>query len=111
VVFVLAGRFEVAAATVGTLLGMDLVFDADGAGRRFGPADAGMLAEPLAAAVTAFGLGIGLATGFLAALLDRLKLQLQLPAQLRILGLQVGVSRCQLGQALQEAVGGRPCCR
>ena len=62
VVVELAGGFEIAAAAMGTLLGMDVVFDEDGAGRRLGSEGARVLAMLLATAVgarTSWGRGGG----------------------------------------------------
>ncbi len=64
VVFELSGRFQLGAAAMRTLLGMNVVLDEGGAGGRFLSEDAGMLAMRLPASIVgralpwwAFGLG------------------------------------------------------
>ena len=71
VVLVLAGRFEVPAPTMGTLLGINVVFEEDGARRRLRPNGAGVLAVLLPTTVGAGRLGIGpVGAGALPALAD-----------------------------------------
>jgi len=90
----LAGGFEVAGAAMRALLGADVVFDEDGAGRGLGPKASGVLAMFLAPAVGARALRFVAATGCaFAALTDVLELVLDLSqpaAQVRVLRLQVG---------------------
>jgi hypothetical protein len=94
-----AGRFQFHRAALGTLLGMDIVFDEHRTGRRLGPKGTRVLAMLLAAAV---GRRARLArprrTCPLAALVDLLELVFHLRQAVP----QLGVFRFEFGNAIQE---------
>ena len=98
--------FEVAGAAMGALLGTDVVFDEDGAGRRLGPKGSGVPAMLLAAAIGARAVGLVAAVGRApAAPPDVLELVLdlgQLAAQVRVLRLQVSHPLLQGGDLGQD---------
>ena len=97
------GAFAVGRATMGTLVGMNVVFDEDRPGGRFLPKGTGVLAMLLAAAVGGrASLGGTFALGPLAALVDWLELVLhvrQAPPQLSVFCLQRGVFRLKLQES------------
>jgi hypothetical protein len=94
-----AGRFEVVAATMAALLGMDIVFDEGRTRRRVGPNNARMSPVLLAAAVRrGCALRLARAGCALAALPDLLEFVLQLPQTAS----QVSVFRLQRGDAIQK---------
>ena len=94
-----AGRFEVAAAAMGALRGMDVVFDEVGPRGRFGREGAGMLAMLLRRrSARAFVGSAGRPRGALAALADLLELVFQLGQA----AAQLGVFRFQFGVALPK---------
>jgi hypothetical protein len=94
VVFELAGRFEFAAAAMGTLLGMNIVLDEDRSRRRIGPKDAGMVAMLLPPPIVGRALAPrALILGSFAALQKGLNLMFELrnaPPQLGILRFEFG---------------------
>ena len=99
VVLELAGRFEVLAAAMATLLGMDIVFDEHRTRWRVGPNNARMLPVLLAAAVgRGWALRFARAARALAALQDLLEFMLQLSQTAP----QVGVFRLERDDASQK---------
>jgi hypothetical protein len=97
VVLELAGGFEVMGAAMRALLGPDVVFEEDGAGRGFGSEESGVLTVFPTATVGAGSLGIVVArTGAFAALADGLQLMLDQSES----AAEVGVLRLQVGDPL-----------
>jgi hypothetical protein len=94
VVVKLARGFEIIAATMRAVLGMDVVLDERGLGRRLRAEDAGMRAMLLAPAVVSGTLAwLTFALRPFAALEELLELMLQMrdpPAQLGVLGFEFG---------------------
>jgi hypothetical protein len=96
----LAGGCEVATAAMGTLLGMDIVFDEGRVRRRLRPEAARMFAEFLAATIFRDAFRIGARPRLFAALEDGLELLLEVRKPLP----QLGVLRLQLGDATVSVV-------
>jgi hypothetical protein len=95
----LAGRFEVAAAAMAALPGIDVVFDEDRTRRRVGSSNARVLPVLPAAAVRGgWVLRLARAASALAALQDPLEFLLHLAQTAS----QVGVFRLQRGNAIQK---------
>jgi hypothetical protein len=91
------GWFEIIAAAMAALFGMDIVFDEGGAGRRFGSEGAGMFAMFLASSVVGCALAWRRALGSALASLQEL---LDLVFQLRDPLAQLGVFRFELRNPL-----------
>ncbi len=97
VIFKVLGGFEIVATAMGALFGVDIVFDADGVRRRFGPKRAGMFA--MFFATTVVGCALPRRAAFAAAFAALQEL-LDLVFQLRNPFAQLGVFRFEFSNPL-----------